>query len=108
MIIENKGLRHAFLAILMLVLSPIAAADDDEFYLSLGTSLSVGIQPILFGADIGENQRTNDGYPDQLFDILTVESEDLACLSRKPKSEESIVIIHANDGCIRISCIAQC
>lgn len=54
---------------------PPAFADDDDsseddddarIYLSLGTSLSVGIQP---DAD-GVNQRTDDGYADQLHDIL--------------------------------------
>ena len=47
-----------------------AAADEHDngvrYYLSLGTSLSVGIQP---GAD-GVNQLTDDGYADQLHDIV--------------------------------------
>lgn len=61
-------LRYEWLAILILAVPAISAADDNgvRYYLSLGTSLSVGIQP-----DIdGKNQRTNNGYPDQLFDIV--------------------------------------
>lgn len=47
--------------------------DGDKFYLSLGDSLAVGVQPDATGI----NQRTDDGYPDQLFDILSVEEDDL-------------------------------
>jgi lysophospholipase L1-like esterase len=50
-----------------------AAADEHDngvrHYLSLGTSLSVGIQP---GAD-GANQLTDEGYADQLHDIVAPE-----------------------------------
>ena len=44
----------------------ITATIEVHYYLSLGTSLSVGIQPDASGA----NQLTNDGYADQLFDII--------------------------------------
>ena len=47
--------------------------DDEKFYLSLGDSLSVGVQPDATGI----NQRTDDGYPDQLFNILSAEEDDL-------------------------------
>ncbi len=50
-------------------LSPARAADHDNgvrYYVSLGTSLAVGIQP----DETGTNQRTNDGYADQLHDII--------------------------------------
>ena len=47
--------------------------DDDKFYLSLGDSLSVGVQPEATGI----NQRTDDGYPDQLFNILAAAEDDL-------------------------------
>ncbi len=44
----------------------ITATIEVHYYLSLGTSLSVGIQPDASGA----NQLTDDGYADQLFDII--------------------------------------
>jgi len=54
---------------LILIATPaISAADDNgvRYYVSLGTSLSVGIQP----DNEGVNQRTDNGYPDQLFEII--------------------------------------
>lgn len=61
-------LRHEWLAILILAVPAISTADNNgvRYYLSLGTSLSVGIQP----DNEGQNQRTDNGYPDQLFDIV--------------------------------------
>lgn len=49
-----------------------AASDDDNgvrHYLSLGTSLAVGIQPDASGA----NRPTDEGYADQLHDIVAPE-----------------------------------
>ena len=46
---------------------------DDKFYLALGDSLSVGVQPDATGI----NRRTDDGYPDQVFNILSAEEDDL-------------------------------
>ena len=46
--------------------SATTTTTEVHYYLSLGTSLSVGIQPDASGA----NQLTNDGYADQLFDIV--------------------------------------
>lgn len=40
--------------------------DEDYYYVSLGTSLSVGVQPNSSGVLLP----TNDGYPDQLFDLI--------------------------------------
>ena len=58
------------LCLALLVLSHAAVADDHDngvrHYLSLGTSLSVGIQPDANGV----NQRTDEGYADQLHDII--------------------------------------
>ena len=58
------------LCLALLVLSHAAAADDHDngvrHYLSLGTSLSVGIQPDANGL----NQLTEEGYADQLHDII--------------------------------------
>lgn len=67
--IKTNIFKYEWLAILILTIPIVGAAKDNNgvrYYVSLGTSLSVGIQP---GAD-GVNQRTNDGYADQLFDII--------------------------------------
>ena len=69
MTITKQYFRCGWLMMLVLAMPMLAAADDDRgvrYYLSLGTSLAVGIQPDATGA----SQRTNDGYPDQLFDII--------------------------------------
>jgi len=54
--------------VLILAMPTIGAADNNgvRYYVSLGTSLSVGIQPDASGT----NQLTDDGYADQLFDII--------------------------------------
>jgi len=44
----------------------LAAPESAQYYVSLGTSLAVGIQP----AENGVNQRTDEGYADQLFRLL--------------------------------------
>jgi len=44
---------------------------DVYYYVSLGTSLSVGIQPNGSGTLLP----TNDGYPDQLFDLIRADFE---------------------------------
>jgi lysophospholipase L1-like esterase len=58
------------LCLALLVLSHAAVADDRDngvrHYLSLGTSLAVGIQPDANGV----NQLTDEGYADQLHDII--------------------------------------
>jgi lysophospholipase L1-like esterase len=58
------------LCLMPLALANFAAADDHDngvrHYLSLGTSLSVGIQPDANGV----NQLTDEGYADQLHDIV--------------------------------------
>ena len=43
------------------------ASRGNVFYLSVGTSLSVGIQP----NPAGQNRRTQEGYPDQLYAALS-------------------------------------
>lgn len=53
-------------------MSPATATEGNNgvrHYLSLGTSLSVGIQP----SETGENFQTADGYADQLHDIIAPE-----------------------------------
>ncbi len=47
-------------------LGNIGDGDDVSYYLSLGTSLSVGVQPNGSGVLLP----TGDGYPDQLFDSI--------------------------------------
>jgi lysophospholipase L1-like esterase len=68
---KKINLRYTWLVILALIvpLTAIGANPDNQGvrrYLSLGTSLSVGIQP----DENGVNQRTDDGYSDQLFDMI--------------------------------------
>jgi lysophospholipase L1-like esterase len=59
---------YSWLILLMLALPTIGVAGNDgvRYYMSLGTSLSVGIQPDVNGL----NQRTDEGYPDQLFEMI--------------------------------------
>ena len=93
MVIKNIALRCTILTILMLALPTIAAADDDdEYYLSLGTSLAAGIQPDAAGM----NQRTDQGYPDQLFDILAAESDDLRLVNLGCPGETTTTMLAAN------------
>lgn len=68
MTMKKNVLRYEWLLILILAVPTLGAAENNSvrYYVSLGTSLSVGVQP-----DIdGENQLTNEGYADQLFDII--------------------------------------
>ena len=67
MTMKKNVLRYEWLMILILAMPTIGAADNNgvRYYVSLGTSLSVGIQPDASGT----NQLTDDGYADQLFDI---------------------------------------
>lgn len=62
-----------FLCLAILALANAAAAGEHDngvrHYLSLGTSLAVGIQPDTNGI----NQLTNEGYADQLHDIVAPE-----------------------------------
>lgn len=68
MITRNKRLRYVSLGVLILATPAFGAGDNNgvRYYVSLGTSLSVGIQPDAAGV----NRRTNEGYADQLFDII--------------------------------------
>lgn len=63
-----KRLRYECLAILILAAPAFGSSDNNgvRYYVSLGTSLSVGIQPDAAGV----NQLTDQGYADQLFDII--------------------------------------
>lgn len=91
------------LALALLVLAgptfPMALAgdNDDRFYVSLGTSLAVGIQP----DDDGINEETDEGYADQLLDILEDEGEDLELVRLGCDGETSEGMILGGDlsGC---------
>jgi lysophospholipase L1-like esterase len=71
----------------------IAAADDHDsgvrHYLSLGTSLSVGIQP----DGNGVNQLTDDGYADQLYDIVAPEFRKLKLTKLGCPGETTVTMI---------------
>jgi lysophospholipase L1-like esterase len=58
----------AWLLAVMLAFPAVGAAHDDgvRYYVSLGTSLAAGVQPDAQGV----NQVTDDGYADQLFDMI--------------------------------------
>jgi lysophospholipase L1-like esterase len=76
---QFMSVRTALCFVLCIGIAPASFAHDgdgrsgDKFYLSLGDSLSVGVQPDATGT----NQPTDDGYPDQLFNILSSEDDDL-------------------------------
>ncbi len=73
------GIRTAVCFVLLIGAPPATFAHDhddrsgDKYYLALGDSLSVGVQPDANGV----NRRTDDGYPDQLFSIRSAEEDDL-------------------------------
>jgi lysophospholipase L1-like esterase len=48
--------------------APVDASNGSIFYLSLGTSLSVGTEP----NSAGHNRRTQEGYADQLYSLLAM------------------------------------
>jgi lysophospholipase L1-like esterase len=60
-------------ALLVLFASPAPAAPAGPHYVSLGTSLSVGIQP----DENGENELTDEGYADQLHKLLRLKTRRL-------------------------------
>ena len=61
--------RGTWLVLLLLMIPSLVVAQGENGvrrYISLGTSLSVGVQPDATGM----NQRTDEGYADQLFDLI--------------------------------------
>lgn len=68
MAIRTKFHLCSSLVLLLVVLPATGLADNKgvRYYLSLGTSLAVGVQPDAGGA----NQLTDEGYPDQLFGLI--------------------------------------
>jgi lysophospholipase L1-like esterase len=59
------------------------------FYLSLGTSLSVGIQP----NRAGQNRRTQEGYPDQLYAALSETRPELQRVRLGCSGETTVTMI---------------
>ena len=76
-----------------LALASIAAADEQDsgvrHYLSLGTSLAVGIQPDANGI----NQLTNEGYADQLHDIVAPQFRKLKLTKLGCPGETTVTMI---------------
>lgn len=66
-----------------------ASAPAPPIYLSLGTSLSVGIQPDA----TGQNQLTNEGYADQLHNILRLRNPRLQLAKLGCPGETSVGMI---------------
>jgi lysophospholipase L1-like esterase len=78
------------------LLATHAAAGDTKsggrgsvFYLSVGTSLSVGIQP----NRAGQNRRTQEGYPDQLYAALSETRPQLQHVTLGCSGETTVTMI---------------
>ncbi|MGB7932900.1 MAG: SGNH/GDSL hydrolase family protein [Gammaproteobacteria bacterium] len=95
------GIRIVLCFILLIGAIPPSFAHDgdnrskDKFYLSLGDSLSVGVQPDAAGV----NQRTDDGYPDQLFNILSEEEKNLRLVKLGCENRETTENMISGGGC---------
>jgi lysophospholipase L1-like esterase len=79
--------------LLVLLASSASAAPGGPYYLSLGTSLSVGIQP----DENGENQLTDEGYADQLHRLLRLKTRRLQLVKLGCPGETSTGMI-TGDG----------
>jgi lysophospholipase L1-like esterase len=79
--------------LLVLFASSAWAAPAGPYYLSLGTSLSVGIQP----DENGENQLTDEGYADQLHRLLRLKTRRLQLVKLGCPGETSTGMI-TGDG----------
>ena len=66
-----------------------AASGDAQYYVSLGTSLAVGIQPDAHG----KNQPTHDGYADQLYQLLRLTRPRLQLVKLGCPGETSTTLI---------------
>ncbi len=71
-----------------------AASGGAQYYMSLGTSLAVGIQPDANGM----NQRTDEGYADQLYRLLRLTRPRLQLVKLGCPGETSVTLI-AGGGC---------
>jgi lysophospholipase L1-like esterase len=78
------------LGVLSLLVAPARAASGDvQYYVSLGTSLAVGMQPDA----TGRNQRTNEGYADQLARLLQLTRPRLQLVKLGCPGETSATLI---------------
>jgi lysophospholipase L1-like esterase len=86
--------RTQALCLAILALANIAAANEHDngvrHYLSVGTSLAAGIQPDANGV----NQLTNDGYADQLHDIVAPEFRMLKLTKLGCPGETTVTMIN--------------
>src|SRR2546425_12362013 len=84
------------LALTGLLATPVLAggatsgSQPSVFYLSLGTSLSVGIQPNF----AGHNRRTQEGYADQLYAALGQTTPQLRLVKLGCPGETSVTMIY--------------
>lgn len=84
------------LALTGLLATPVLAggatsgSQPSVFYLSLGTSLSVGIQP----NSAGHNRRTQEGYADQLYAALGQTTPQLRLVKLGCPGETSVTMIY--------------
>lgn len=94
--IKNKLHRYSWLILLLFALPGSAGAwhKSKHYYLSLGTSLAVGTQPDLAGV----NQITNDGYPDQLFNMLKRFKRRLHHVNLGCRGETTDTMVNGNPG----------
>jgi len=78
------------LGVLSVLAAPARAASGGaQYYVSLGTSLAVGIQPDAHG----RNQRTDEGYADQLYRLLQLTRPRLQLVKLGCPSETSKTLI---------------
>ena len=83
------------MGVLGVLASPARAASGGaQYYVSLGTSLAVGIQPDAHG----RNQRTDEGYADQLYRLLRLTRPRLQLVKLGCPGETSVTLI-AGGGC---------
>ena len=92
-------IRHAvnFLCLTLLAFANVALASEHDngvrHYLSLGTSLAVGIQPDAAGV----NQLTDEGYADQLHDIVAPEYRKLKLTKLGCPGETTVTMINGGN-----------
>lgn len=86
-----------FLCLTLLAFANVAVASEHDngvrHYLSLGTSLAVGIQPDVAGV----NQVTDEGYADQLHDIVAPEFRKLKLTKLGCPGETTVTMINGGN-----------
>ena len=79
------------------VASSAPAAPGGPYYVSLGTSLAVGVQP----DENGENQLTDEGYADQLHGLLRLKNRRLQLVKLGCPGETSTAMIRGGKHLLR-------